>query len=108
MQVLRSFPQHLRGCWQHKFLKKKAVFLANKFFRPIFSRIIEYKNLNEHIISVHKVLWQLLSKVKDLLFRPYDVDENNFSKNVYFPDEKQTLPIFSRITEYGKPQVTIS
>ena len=28
------------------------------------------------------------------------------SQNVYFPDEKQIWSIFSRITEYGRPQVT--
>ena len=27
-------------------------------------------------------------------------------KKVYFPDEKQFWSIFSRITEYGRPQVT--
>ena len=28
------------------------------------------------------------------------------SRKVYFPDEKQFWSIFSRITEYGRPQVT--
>ena len=29
-----------------------------------------------------------------------------FSKKGYFPDEEQIWGIFSRITEYGRPQVT--
>ena len=91
-----------------KFFEKKTVFQARVLFEPILSRKIGYENLIEHFIRVQRVLWQTLSKLKDLFLRPYDVDENNFSKNVYFRDEKQFWPIFSRITEYGKPQVTIS
>ena len=34
------------------------------------------------------------------------MDGKNFSKKLYFPDEKQIWSFFSRITEYGRPQVT--
>ena len=32
--------------------------------------------------------------------------EKNSQKKFYFPVEKQLWTIFSRITEYGRPQVT--
>ena len=46
-------------------------------------------------MSVDKVLWQLLSKVKDLLFRTYDVDENSFSKKATFPMKSNFGHFFS-------------
>ena len=33
---------HLRGCWKHKFLKKKANFPVKKRFWPNFWRILEF------------------------------------------------------------------
>ena len=65
----------------------KTTFPAKNFFGPILSRIIEYEKISEQFMSVNKVLWQLFSKVKDLLFRTYDVDENSFSKKATFPME---------------------
>ena len=41
VEVKRSFLQDPRGCWKHKFLKKKATFPVKKRFSPIFSPIIE-------------------------------------------------------------------
>ena len=37
---------------------------------------------------------------------PTRLFEKNFSKKLFFPDEKQIWSIFSLITEYGRPQVT--
>ena len=56
VQVLRSFPLHLRGCSKHKILKKKAIFLAKNLVRPNFLVFSSMKNLREPFISLHKVL----------------------------------------------------
>ena len=42
VEVMRSFLQDLRGCWQNNFSKKKAKFHVRKKLWPPFSRIIEY------------------------------------------------------------------
>ena len=42
VEVIRPFLHDPRGCWKHKFLKKKAIFLVKKRFSPISSRIIEH------------------------------------------------------------------
>ena len=36
MEVIRSFLQHMRGCWKHNFLKKKAIFPVRKKFMASF------------------------------------------------------------------------
>ena len=41
VEVKRPFLQDPRGCWKHKFLKKKSNFPVKKRFSAIFSRIIE-------------------------------------------------------------------
>ena len=69
--------------------EEKATFLAIEFSQPSFSRLIEYENLNDHFISVHKVVWQLLCKLEDNFLGTYEVDENNFSREGYFPYEKK-------------------
>ena len=65
------------------------------------------KNVREHFIRVYKVLWQLLCKLKILFYRTYEGDQNIFSKKFFFLDEKQFWLVFSRITEYGRPQATV-
>ena len=42
VEVKRSFLQDPRGCWIHKFLKKKATFPVKNRLSPISSRIIEH------------------------------------------------------------------
>ena len=38
MEIIRSFLQHMRGCWKHNFLKKKAIFpVRKKIMAPFFS-----------------------------------------------------------------------
>ena len=41
VEVIRSFPLQLRGCWKRKFLKKRQSFQWKKLLTD-FSRIIEY------------------------------------------------------------------
>ena len=37
MDVIRSFPQDLRGCWKHKLLKKKANLSGKKGLAALLS-----------------------------------------------------------------------
>ena len=41
VQVVRSIRQHLRGCWEHKFLKKRQCFQWKKKLVTSFSHFIE-------------------------------------------------------------------
>ena len=51
-------------------------------------------------------MWQLLCKLKVLSYRTYEGDQNIFSKKIFFLDEEQFWLVFSRITEYVRPQAT--
>ena len=53
-------------------------------------------------MSVDKVLWQLLSKVKDLLFKTYDVDEDKFSKKATFPMKSNFGHFFLVLTKMAE------
>ena len=95
-----------------KRLLKTQIFERNLFFQRKsyfgqFSLVLSSRtDGREQFIRVHNVLWQLLGKLKDPFFKTYEVDGKNFSKKKeYFFDEKPFWSIFSRITEYGRPQV---
>ena len=47
VEVIRPFLLGPRGCWKHKFLKKKANFPVKKRFSPTSSRIIEHEKRPE-------------------------------------------------------------
>ena len=90
-----------------QFFEKKRLFFRRKsFFRPIFLVFSSTTDVSEQFISVHNVFWQVWGKLYDHFFRTYEVDGKKFSKKGYFPDEKQIWSIFSRFTEYGRPQET--
>ena len=42
VEVIRPFLLDPRGCWKHKFLKKKATFPVKRRFSPISYRLIEH------------------------------------------------------------------
>ena len=79
-------------------MKKKTIFPPKKLFRPIFSRITEYEQPEgTKYRGIQAFVTVILQDLR--IFGTYDVDENNSSK-IYFPEEKQFWPIFSRITDY--------
>ena len=63
VEVRRPFLQDPRGCWIHKFLKKKATFQWRIDFRLFLLVSQNMSNVGEHLIRVHKVTWQLMLKL---------------------------------------------
>ena len=105
VEVIRSFLQDLRGCWKHKFLKKKATFPVEKRFWPFSSRIIEhhkrqrttYKGPQGNLTINVEVIRPFLQELGGCW-------KHKFLKKKNFPVEKRFSPIFSRIIESDKPR----
>ena len=109
VEVIRPFLHDPRGCWKHKFLKKKAIFLVKKRFSPISSRIIVHNKLPEKPIRVHKVTWHLMLKLKDHFFRTQEVAENInlWKKGNHSSEDKVLTYSLLRIIECDNPPGTI-
>ena len=57
-----------KGCWKHKFLKKKEIFSLKKIWR-LFSRFIERHRAQETIYKGRKAIFANASKVIRAFFR---------------------------------------
>ena len=55
VEVIRAFLQNLRGCWEHKFLKKKAIYPVKKTLWPIFLVLSNVTDLRGQFLRVQKV-----------------------------------------------------
>ena len=109
VDVIRPFLQDPRGCWKHKFSKKKAIFPVKKRFSPISSRIIEHDKRQG---TTYKVVQGNLT-INAEVIRPFLQDprgcwKHKFLKNkAIFPVKKRLWPISSRIIELDKrPETT--
>ena len=104
VEVKRSFLQEPRGCWKHKFLKKKATFAVKKRFSPFSSRIIEHDKRQGTTYKVPQ--GNLTINVEDI--RPFLQDPGGCRKHKFlkkkanFPVKKRFSPISSRIIEHDE------
>ena len=111
VEVIRSYLQHLRCCWKHKFLKKRQPFQWRKKFGLFFLALSNMKFVSEHYsyITVHRDIWHLLwsfrKKNISLTFRRL-LKTQIFESKARFPKKKKVWPIFSRLIECNKPQGT--
>ena len=61
MEVIRSFLQHMRGCWKHNFLKKKGNLPSEeKNYGPLFLVFSSVTNLKGGFVRVFKVFSSFL------------------------------------------------
>ena len=60
VDVMRSFLQDLRGCWQNNFSKKRQTFKWGKNYGPLFLVLSSMTNLKGHFVRVFKVFSPLL------------------------------------------------
>ena len=63
VEIIRNFLHDPRGCWKHKFLKKKAIFPVKKDFRLFLLVLQNLTNIREQLIRFHKVSWQIMLKL---------------------------------------------
>ena len=104
VEVERPFPQDPRGCWKHKFLKKKAVFPVKKRFSPISSRIIErderpettYKGPQGNLTNNIEVKGSFLQDPRGCW------KHKLLKKKANFPVKKRFSPVSSRIIEHDE------
>ena len=108
VEVRRPFLQDPRGCWIHKFLKKKATFPVKNRFSPISSRITEHVERRE--TSYRGPQGNLKKNVE--VRRPFLQDPRAcwihkfLKKKATFPVKNRFSPISSRITEHVKRRGT--
>ena len=104
VEVIRPFLLDPRGCWKHKFLKKKANYPVKKRFSPISSRIIEHDKGQGTAYKVPQGnLTFNVEVIRPFLQDPRGCWKHKFLKNkAIFPVEKRFSPISSRITEHDK------
>ena len=109
VEVRRSYLQDPRGCWKHKFLKKKANFPVKKRFSPIPSRIIEHDKGQGTAYKVPQGnLTFNVEVIRPFLQDPRGCWKHKFLKNkATIPVKKRFYPILSRIIECDNPQGTI-
>ena len=108
VEVIWPFLQDPRGCWRHKFLKKKANFPVKKRFSPISSRVIEHDKRPETTCKGPQ--GNLTINVE--VIRPYLQDPRGcwrdkfLKKKANFPVKKRFSPTSSRIIKQDKRQGT--
>ena len=104
VEVIRPFLQDPRGCWKHKFLKKKATFPVKKRFSLISSRVIEhderlettYKGPQGNLTMIVEVKWSFLQDPRGCW------KHKLLKKKATFPVKKSFSPISSQIIEHDK------
>ena len=108
VEVIRSILQDLRGCWKHKFLKKKANFPVKKRFLPIFSRVIQCDNSKRTNCKGPKgILTFIVDVIRPFLQERRGCWKNKFlKKKAIFPVKKRFWPFSSRNIEHHKRQRT--
>ena len=104
VEVKRSFLQDPRGCWIHKFLKKKATFPVKNRFSPFSSRITEHDE--RRATSYRGPQGNLTNNVevkRSFLQDPRGCWIHKFlKKKATFPVKNRFSPISSRITDHDK------
>ena len=108
VEVKRSFLQDPRGCWIHKFLKKKATFPVKNRFSPISSRITEHDERRR--TSYRGPQCKLTSNVE--VIRPFLHDPRGGCKHKFLKKKaifsvKRFWPTPSRIIVHDKLPETI-
>ena len=109
VEVKRSFLQDPRGCWIHKFLKKKATFPVKNRFSPISSRKIEHDKRQGTTYKVPQGnLTTNVEVIRPFLQEPRGCWKHKLLKNkAKFPVKKRFSPISSRVIEHDKrPETT--
>ena len=108
VEVIRPFLLDPRGCWNHKFLKNKAIFPVKKRISPISSRIIEHDKGQGTAYKVPQGNLTInVEVIRPFLLDPRGCWNHKFLKNkAIFPVKKRISPISSRITEHDKRQGT--
>ena len=109
VEVKRPILQDPRGCWKHKFLKKKATFPVKKGFSANSSRIIEDEKRPETTYKGPQGNLAINVEVKgSFLQDSRGCWKHRFLKNkAIFPVKKKLWPISSRIIEHDKRPETI-
>ena len=108
VEVIRPFLLDPRGCWKHKFLKKKANYPVKKRISPISSRIIEHDKGQGTAYKVPQGNLTInVEVIRPFLQDPRGCWKHKFlKKKAIFPVEKRFSPISSLITENDKRQGT--
>ena len=108
LQAIWSVFKNLRGCWKHKFLKRKAIFPVKRLHWPVLSRFIEHDNLQGTISMSIQVIHDKYCAIFIIVSTgPQKTRTKVFKKKGNLPGEKKRFwPFFSRIIEYYKPQKT--
>ena len=85
------------------FEKKGKVSSEEQILAYFFLVKSSLTSLGEQFVMVHKVIWHLLCKwLGHFLWRKRSLETNN-SKRGNLPGDNQFWPIFSGITEHGRP-----
>ena len=108
VEIIRNFLHDPRGCWKHKFLKKKAIFPVKKFW-PISSRNIEHDKRQGATYKVPQANLTInVEVIRPFLQDPRGCWRHKFLKEkANFPVKKRFSPISSRIIEQDKrPETT--
>ena len=109
MEVIRSFLQHMRGCWKHNFLEKRQNFQWGKKLWPAFSRIMkcdkpqrkDCKGLHGFFIVTVLVILSILQDIRVC----WKVENTIFlEKRQTFQCRKKLWPTFSHFIEHNKGQ----
>ena len=74
VEVIRWFLQNLRGCWKHKFLKKRQSFEWRKNFGLIFLVSSSVKNLSGKTVFSR---WQKILAQLSSYYRVWQSSRNN-------------------------------
>ena len=90
VEVIRPFLHDPRGCWKHKFLKKKAIFPVKRFW-PTSSRLIEHDERPETTYKGPQGNLTFNVEVKSsLLYDPRGCWKHKFlKKKANFPVKKR-------------------
>ena len=95
VEVIRPFLQDPRGCWKHKFLKKKAIFPVEKRFSPTYSRIIEHDKRPETTYKGRQGNLTINVEVKiSFLQEPRGCWKHKFLKKSNHSSEEEILTYF--------------
>ena len=109
VEVIRPFLQDPRGCWRHKFWKKKAISPVKKRLWPILSRIVEQTKRQGTTYKVPQGNLTInVEVIRPFLQDPRGCWRHKFLKKKAIFPVKKIWPTSSRIIVHDKHQETTS
>ena len=97
VEVTRSFLEHLRGCWKHKFFEKQRQAFPWKFFSPNFSPLIDCDKLQETRYKFSKNILTITVEDKKAILWDLKLcwKQNFWTVKATFPVNRKIWPFFS-------------